>query len=142
MNGTASERAVEMCRDFVFVRFHLLAFHFNEFRTCRTQSSSISRQTVEGSLGFAQTIKTSQVDRWFGLIGNQDCNRTKGTSFVAMKPHFGCNPDCFDYERNAMLVFKKRSSSSRLHFEIEIKGDNPTGVQSIKVITFLWTKFN
>ena len=89
-------RAVEICRDFFFVRFHLLAFHFNEFRTCRTQQSSISRQTVEGSLGFAQTIKTSKVDRWFGLIGNQDCNRTKGTSFIEMKPHFGCNPDCFD----------------------------------------------
>ena len=55
-----SERAVEMCRDFVFVRFHLLAFHFNEFRTCWTQPSSISRQTVEGSLGFAKTIKTSK----------------------------------------------------------------------------------
>ena len=86
-----------MCRDFVFVQFHLLAFHFNEFRTCRTQLRSISRQTVEGSLGFAQTIKTSKVDRWFGLIGNQDCNRTKGTSFIAVEPHFGCNPDCFDY---------------------------------------------
>ena len=93
-----------MCRNFVFVRFHLLAFHFNEFRTCRIQRSSISRQTVEGSLGFAQTIKTSKVDRWFGLIGNQDCNQTKGTSFIAMNPHFGCNPDCFDYERNAMSV--------------------------------------
>ena len=91
-----------MCRDFVFVRFHLLAFHFNEFRTCRTQPSSISRQTVEGCLGFARTIKTSEVDRWFGLIGNQDCNQTKGTSFIAMKPHFGCNPVCFDYEGNAM----------------------------------------
>ena len=99
-----SERAVEMCRDFVFVRFHLLAFHFNEFRTCRTQPSSISRQTVEGSLGFGQTIKTSKVDRWFGSIGNQDCNRTKGMSLTAMKPHFGCNPDCFDYERNAMCI--------------------------------------
>ena len=94
-----------MCRDFVFVRFHLLAFHFNEFRTCRTQPSSISRQTVEGCLGFARTIKTSiKVDRWFGLIGNQDCDQTKGTSFIAMKPHFGCNPVCFDYERNAMNV--------------------------------------
>ena len=99
-----SERAVEMCRNFVFVRCHLLAFHFNEFRTCRTQPSSISRQTANGSLGFAQTIKTNNVDGWFGLIGNQDCNRTKGTSFIAMKPHFGCNPDCFDYERNAMSV--------------------------------------
>ena len=95
-----------MCRDFVFVRFHLLAFHFNEFRTCRTQPSSISRQTVEGSLGFAQTIKTNKVDRWFGLIGNEDCNRTKGTSVIAMKPHFGCNTDCFDYERNAMMASK------------------------------------
>ena len=52
-----------MCRDFAFVRFHLLAFDFNEFRT---KPSSISRRTVEGSLGFAQTIKTSKVDRWFG----------------------------------------------------------------------------
>ena len=93
-----------MCRDFVFVRFHLLAFHLNEFRTCRTQPSSTSRQTVEGSLCFAHTIKTSKVDRWFGLIGNQDCNRAKGTSFIAMKPHFRCNPDCFDYERNTMLM--------------------------------------
>ena len=61
-----------MCRDFVFVQFHLLAFHFNEFGTCRTQPSSISRLTAEGSLGFAQTIKTSKVDRWFGLIGDHD----------------------------------------------------------------------
>ena len=91
-----------MCRDFVFVRFHLLAFHFNEFRTCRTEPSSISSQTVEGSLGFAQKIKTSKVYWWFGLIGNQDCNRTKGASFIAMKPHFGSDPDCFDYERNAL----------------------------------------
>ena len=81
-----------MCRDFVFVRFHLLASHFNEFRTCRTQPRSISRQTVEGSLGFEQTIKTSKVERWFGFIGNQDCNRTKGMGFIAMEPHFGCNP--------------------------------------------------
>ena len=51
-----------------------------------------------------ETIKTSKVDRLFGLIGNQDCNRTKGTSFIAMEPHFGCNPDCFDYERNAMFI--------------------------------------
>ena len=94
-----------MCRDFVLIRFHLLAFHLNEFRTCRTQPHSISRQTVEGSLGFVQTIKTSKVDRWFGLIGNQDCNRTKGTSFIAVEPHFGCNPDCFACERNAMSVF-------------------------------------
>ena len=36
-----------MRRDFVFVRFHLLAFHFNQFRTCRTQPHSISRQTVK-----------------------------------------------------------------------------------------------
>ena len=71
-----SERVVAMYRDFVFVRFHLLAFHFSEFRTCRTQPNSISRQTVEGSLGFAQAIKTSKVDRWFDLIGNQDCNWT------------------------------------------------------------------
>ena len=99
-----SERDIEMCRDFLFARFHLLAFHFNEFRTCRTQPSLISCQTVQGSLGFAQTIKTSKVDRWFGSIGNQDCNRTKGTSFIAMKPHFGYNPDCFDYERNAMYI--------------------------------------
>ena len=101
--------AVEIRRDFFFVRFHLLAFHFNEFRTCRTQPNSISRQTVEGSLGFAQTIKTSKVDRWFGLIGNQDCNQTKGMSFIAMKPHFGCDPDCFDYEKNAMNYFETSS---------------------------------
>ena len=24
-----------------------------------------------------------------------------------MEPHFGCNPDCFDYERNAMVVVAK-----------------------------------
>ena len=92
-----------MCRDFVFVQFRLLAFHFNEFRTCRTRMSSISRQTVEGCPFLARTIKTSKVDRWSGLIGTQDCNRTKGTSFIGMKPHFGCNPVCFDYERNAMI---------------------------------------
>ena len=102
-----------MWHDFVFVRFHLLAFHFNEFRTCRTQPSSISRQTVEGSLGFEQTIKTSKVDTWFGLIGNQDCNWTKGTSFIAVKPHFRCNPDCFDYERNAMDVCSGPSKNSK-----------------------------
>ena len=97
-----------MCRDFVFVRFHLLTFHFIEFRTCRTQPRSISRQTVEGSLGFAQTMKTSKVDRWFRLIDNQGCNRTRGTSCVAVEPHFGCNPDCFDYERNAMKVWRAK----------------------------------
>ena len=95
-----------MCRDFFFVRFHLLAFHFNEFRTCRTQPHSVSRQTVEGSLSLVQTIKTSKVDGRFGFIGNQDCNRTKGTSFIAMEPHFGCDPDCFAYERNAMQISK------------------------------------
>ena len=67
---------------------------FQLFRTCRTRPRLISRQTDEGSLGFAKTIKTSKVDRWFGLIGKQDCNRTKGTSFIAMKPNFGYNPDC------------------------------------------------
>ena len=58
----------------------------------------------KASLGFTQTMKTSKIDRWFGLIGNQDCNRTKGISFIAMEPHFGCNSDCFDYERNAMNI--------------------------------------
>ena len=57
----------------------------------------------KASLGFTQTIKTSKIDRWFGSIGNQDYNRTKGMSFIAMKPHFDSNPDCFDYERNAMI---------------------------------------
>ena len=61
----------------------------------------------KASLGFTQTIKTSKVDKWFGLIGNQDCNRTKGMSSIAMEPHFGCNPDCFDYERNAMIISNK-----------------------------------
>ena len=47
--------------------------------------------------------KVSKIDRWSGLIGNQDRNQTKAQSFIAMEPHFGCNPDdCFDYERNAM----------------------------------------
>ena len=41
-------------------------------------------QTVEGSFGFAQRIKTSKVNRWYGLIGNQDCKRTKGASFIEM----------------------------------------------------------
>ena len=76
------QKAVEMCRDFVFVLFYPLAFH------CRTQPRSISRQTVEDSLGFAQTIKRSKVDRWFGLIGNQDCNRTKATVLIPTEPHF------------------------------------------------------
>ena len=44
----------------------------------------------------------NKVYGWFGLIGNQDCNRTQGTSFIAVEPHFGRNPDCFDYERNTM----------------------------------------
>ena len=70
-----------MCRDFVFVRLHLLAFHFNEVRTWL---SSIIRQTVEGSLGFAQTIKTSKVDRWFGLIGNHmDYLRMDGKQYAS-----------------------------------------------------------
>ena len=59
-----------------------------------------------------QTIKTSKVDRWFGLIGNQDCNRAKGTSFIAMEPHIGCNPNCFDYERNAMHISKNLAAKS------------------------------
>ena len=111
-----------MCRDFVLVPFHMLAFHLNEFRNCRTQPSSISRQTVEGSLGFAQTIKTSKVDRWFGSIGNQDCNRKKGTSFITIKSHFGCNPACFDYERNAIAVY--------LHL-----GEHITSSDDIKALT-------
>ena len=61
-------------------------------------------EPVKGSLGFPQTIKTSKVDRWFGLIGNQDHNWTKGMSFIAMEPHFGRNPDCFDYKRNTMNI--------------------------------------
>ena len=86
-----------MCRDFVFLRFHLLAFHFNEFRTCRTEPRSGSRKQ-------SKQVRRNKVDRWFGLIGNQDCNRIKGTSFIALEPQFGCNPDCFDYERNVMLL--------------------------------------
>ena len=113
-----------MCCDFVFIRFHLLAFHFNEFRTCRTQSSSISRQTVEGSLGFEQTIKTSKVDRWFGLIGNQDWYWTKGTSFIAIKSHFRCNPDCFDYERNARRLSAKNPGS---HLTLKISDNQGSG---------------
>ena len=70
--------------------------------------------TVEGSLGFDQTIKTSKVDRWFGLIGNQDCNQTEGTSFIAVKLHFRCNPDCFDYERNAIILTIKQSNNSNM----------------------------
>ena len=46
-----------MCRDFVFVRFHLLAFHLNEFQTCQTQPSLISRETVWGSLGSRKQSK-------------------------------------------------------------------------------------
>ena len=67
----------------------------------------------KASLDFLQTIKTSKVDRWFGLIGNQGCNQTKGISFIAMEPHFGCNPDCFDYERNAMQDLSQPRSSIR-----------------------------
>ena len=38
------------------------------------------------------------------MTGKQDSNRTKRTSFIAVEPHFGCNPDRFDYERNAMII--------------------------------------
>ena len=76
-----------MCRDFIFVRFRLLAFHFNEFRTCRTQTRSISRQTVKGQFWFHANNQNKQ-----------------GMSFIAMEPHFGCNPDYSDYERNAMFI--------------------------------------
>ena len=51
--------------------------------------------------------------KWFGLIGNQDCNQTKGTSFIVMKPHFGCNPACFDYERNAMIMERTMECTRR-----------------------------
>ena len=57
-----------MCRGFVFVPFHLLVFHFNEFPV-ELSRVRFPVKTVDGSLGFAQTIKTSKVDRWFGLIG-------------------------------------------------------------------------
>ena len=87
------ERAVEMCLDFVFVRFDPLEFHFNELRTCRTQPHSISRQTVK-AVSFSRSNNQNNLgDRWFCLIGNQDCNQTKGTSFTAMKHQFGCYPD-------------------------------------------------
>ena len=52
----------------------------------------------------SKQVRRNKVDRWFGLIGNQECNRIKGTSFIALEPQFGCNPDCFDYERNVMLL--------------------------------------
>ena len=83
------------------LRCVVISFSFN-FETVKLSRIQFSCQTVKGSLGFAQTIKTSKVDRWFGLIGNQDGNRRKGTGFIPIEPYFGCNPDCFDYERNTM----------------------------------------
>ena len=56
------ERAVEMCPDFVFVRFDLLEFHFNELRTCRTQPHSISRQTVN-AVSFLRTNNQNKLGR-------------------------------------------------------------------------------
>ena len=91
-----------MCRAFVFVRFicwHSISMSFEPVDSVEFDFPP----TCRGSLGFAQTIRISKVDRWFGLIGNHDCNQTKRTSFIAMKAHFGCNPDCFDYERNATV---------------------------------------
>ena len=86
MNGTAEEplRCVVISFSFDFICCHSISMSSNLSNSAEFDS----RQTVEGSVGFAQTIKTSKVDKWFGLIGNQDCNRTKGTSFIGMKPHF------------------------------------------------------
>ena len=86
-----------MCDDFVFVRSHLLAFHFIVFQTKLSRVQFPSK--LLRAVSVRATIGTSKVDiKWFALIGNQDCNRTKGTSFYAIEPHFGYNPDCFDYE--------------------------------------------
>ena len=85
-----SERAVEICRDFVSANLSNSA-EFDFPPNFRGQSR-------------LHADNQNKVDRWFGLIGNQDCNRTKGTSFIVIEPHFGYNPDCFDCEKDAMIL--------------------------------------
>ena len=104
MNGTAKEplRCVMISFSFDLICWHPILMNsepnsatFNFLPNC------------SGQCRFRARIKTSKVDtKWFDLIGNQDCNRTKGTSFIAIEPHFGHNPDCSDYERNAMISVK------------------------------------
>ena len=92
-----------------------MIFGFDQTR--QTPQRSISRQMGEGCFGFAQTIETSKFERWFGLTGNQDCNRTKGTSFITIRPQLECNLDCFDYEKNAMKELQVELRFESYNFE-------------------------
>ena len=84
--------------------FDLICWHSISMSSEPNSAAFNFPPNYRGQSRFRATIKTSKVDiKGFGLIGNQDCNRTKGTSFIAIEPHFGYNPDCFDYERNAMI---------------------------------------
>ena len=100
-NSEEPLRCVVISFSFDFIFRHSISMSSEPVELSRVRFPA---KLSKASLGFVQTIKTSKVDRWFGLIGNQDCNQTKGTSFIAMEPHFGCNPDCSGYERNAMII--------------------------------------
>ena len=121
MNGTAKEplRPVVISFSFDFICWYSISMSSEPVELSRVRFPA---KLSKASLGFAQTIKTRKIDRWFDLIGNQGCNRTKGMSFIAMEPHFGCNPDCFDYERNAMQVIQIEKS----HFSCPIRFEQPT----------------
>ena len=99
MNRTEKEplRCVVISFWFDFICWHSISLSFEPVELSRVRFPAKLSRTV--SVSSKQSKQVRSID---GLIGNQDYNRTKGTSFIAIKPHFGCISDCFDYERNAM----------------------------------------
>ena len=71
-------------------------------------------------------------------MGNQDCNRTKGMSFIAMEPHFGCNPDCFDYERNTMAI----SNTKKRLFQVFLYERKAVSACEKGLFTWSWILLN
>ena len=117
MNGTAKEplRCVVISFSFNFICWHSISMSFEPVKLSRVRFPAKLLRAV------SVLRKQSKQVRLIGglvLIGNQDCNRMKGMSFIAMKPHFGCNSDCFDYERNAMIL------SFSIHHIILINNNN------------------
>ena len=104
VNGTAKEplRCVVILFSFDFICWHFISMSSKPVElSCVRFPAKLSRAVSVSR----KQLKTSKVDRWFGLTGNRDCNQKKGRSFIAMEPRLGCNADCFDYERNVMFSF-------------------------------------
>ena len=111
MNGTEKKplRCVVTSFSFDFICWHSISMSSNPSNSAELDFPPNCR-----GLSRFRANNQNKVDRWFGLIGNQDCNRTKGTSFIAMKLHFGCNPVCIDYERNPMKILHTSFSSRHI----------------------------